>query len=364
MITTESLQNLNGDVIIPTEQIIYMKNNKLLTGGGTEIVLSNGSISGGGGSSGGSGTPTEVQDLSLEFTNTALAGLTNGIIEIDQEIDQGNFNRFETIITQKDFNLAPTMSDHFDVLKIQMKVRTAGYQMVKILLFDQYGKVINFNRVDSDTVQATSNTNIKIDVTSSGFMLVTNATYELANVFNTDTLPVAGVGGWYSLTSSTDANSNFTAMFTAPVSISKIRVYRCGAASTTFNGGTDAYDLILTDASNNTTTISVPKVGNDVFLTLDGATEQAVGVTGVAPTPDSKIKRFEFRVSTDGTNFTDISQEGTTSYIANPLTGMYTSKETFPSKNINSRKLFAKINVAEIDSIQSIKFNMWRMETI
>lgn len=365
MITVDNLQNLDGTILIPTEQILYFNNSKLINSLGTEILIS-GSSTGGGGDPdpGGSGTPTEVKDLTLEYSPLAIDLATNNIVEVTQDIGQGNFNRFEAIITQKEFMLVPELTDHFDVMKIQMNVKTAGYQMVKILLFDNDGKIINFNRVDSDTVQSTLNNNIKIDISSSGFMLVTNATYELANVFNTDKMPIAGVGGWYALTSSTDINSSFTAIFSAPVTVAKVRIYRCGAAVATFNGGSDVYDVKFTDVNDNSMTVSVPKVDNTTFLTLDGFKESILGVSGNIPSIDSKLNRFNFSVSTDGLNFTDISSEGEITYTQNPLTSSYTAIEKFPSKNINSQKLYFKIPDADIPNLKNIKLNMWRMETI
>lgn len=364
MITTESLQNLDGSVNIPTEQILYLKNSKLLTGSGTEIIITGGSSSGGGSTGGGSTNTTEIQDLTLEYTSTAIDAATDNIIEITQETDQGNFDKFEIMVIQNEFILTPDVTDHLDVMNIQMKVKSAGYQMVKILLFDNQGKIINFNRVGVATVQSTLNTNIKIDITATGFMLVTNSSYELANIFNTDKMPVAGVGGWYALTSSTDATANFNAMFSSPVSVAKVKIYRCGAASTTFNGGSSEYDVIFTDAANNKVTVNVPKVDNTTFLTLDGAKESTLGISGAMPSIDSKVKRFTLGVSTDGINFTDISTEGVTTQVQNSVTTAYVSTETFPKKNINSRKLFFKLPDTDIPDLNKVRINMWRLEVI
>ena len=365
MIITEKIENLDGSISIPTEQLLYYKNSKLVTGDGTVITLTGATSSGGGTEGGtGGGTPTEIQDLTMDFTSVAVDAATNNTIEIDQDSGQANFTKYEIILTQNDFTLTPSSATAFNLSKIQMNVKTAGYQLVKILMYDESDTLITFNRVDEDTVQKTSNNTIKIDTVSSGFMLVTNATYELANIFNTDKMPVAATGGWYALTSSSDATANFTATFSAPVGVAKVRIYRCGAASASFNGGTDVYTVKFTDSSGAVINVDVPKVADAVFTTISNPTIASIGSTGATPTIDSKLHKFTLGVSTDGTTFTDLSTSGVSTYSQNTTTLAYTAIETYPKTTINSAKLYFKIPDTDIQYLKSVKVNMWRTETI
>lgn len=369
MIAIEKIENLDGSVSIPTSQLLYFKDSKIVSGSGAVVTLT-GASSSGGGSTGGGGsttpTTTEVQDTTLDFTAVAIDAATNNTIEIDQETGQGPFNKHQFILTQNDFTLTAASSTMFNLSKITMNVKTAGYQLCKILLYDDTDTLITFSRVDADTVQKVSNTSIKVDFVSSGFTLITNATYELANILNTDKMPVAATGGWYALTSSTDTTANFTATFSAPVNVAKVRIYRCGAASTSFNGGTDVYTVKFTDSAGANISVDVPKVDNSVFTTISNPTIASVGTAGATPTVDSKLHKFTLNVSTDGTNFTDISADGVVTYVQNPTTLAYTATQTFPVTTLTttSSKLFFKLPDADIAYLKALKVNMWRLDTV
>lgn len=368
MITTEKIQNIDGNVSIPTSQLIYLSNAKLLTGGGATITLNGASTggTGGGGTTPTPTTPTEVQDTTLEFTPLAIDGATDNIIHITQDTGQSPFSKYQFVITQNDFTLTAGSSTAMELTKIQMNVSSAGYQLCKILLYDAADNIISFNRVDADTVQKTTNNTIKIDVVGSGFTLPTNASYELANIFNTDKMPIAGTGGWYALTASTDATANFTATFSAPVTVAKARIYRCGAASTSFNGGTTDYVVKFTDSSNVTVTANVPKVADAVFTQIANPTNITLGSSGVTPTVDSKTKRFTLGVSTDGVTFTDISADGVITTAQNSTTLAYTATETFPQRILStaSAHIYFKIPDADIASLKKVKVNMWRTDNL
>lgn len=367
MITTEKIESLDGSISIPTSQLLYFKDSKIVSGSGASITLTGSSSSGGtsgGGTTPPTKTPTEIQDLTLEYTPIAVDAAVNNTIEIDQDSGQANFTKYQFILTQQDFTLTADSMTMFPISKIQMNVQSAGYQLCKILMYDDTDTLITFSRVDADTVQKVSNNTVKIDVTSSGFTLVTNATYELANIFNTDKMPVAATSGWYALTSSTDATANFTAVFSAPVNVAKIRVYRCGAASTSFNGGTADYIVKISDDSSNTLTVNVPKVDNTVFTSLTDFTSSTLGTAGTLPAPETKLHKFTLGVSTDGVNFTNISADGVMTYVQNTTTGAYTATQTFPMNTINSAKVFFKIPDADIAYLKNVKINMWRTELI
>lgn len=370
MIAIEKIENLDGSVAIPTSQLLYFKDSKIVSGSGATITLtgaSSGGTSGGGTSGGGTTpTPTRVQDTTLTYTSTAVDAATNNVIEIDQETGQGNFSEYLFTLTQNDFTLTAGTSSTFALTKIQMNVKTAGYQLCKILLYDANDNLITFSRVDADTVQLVSNNATKVDFVSNGFMLITNATYELSNILNTDKMPVAATGGWYALTSATDATAAFTATFSAPVQVAKVRIYRCGAASTSFNGGTDVYTCVFTDSSNVTKSVDVAKVDNTVFTQIDNPTIATLSTAGVMPTVDSKIHKFTLGVSSDGVNFTDISSLGVSTYTQNSTTLAYTAVETFPQTVLptTTSKLFFKIPDADIAYLKSVKIDMWRIDMV
>ena len=137
MITTEKIQNIDGNVSIPTSQLIYLSNAKLLTGSGATITLNGASTggTGGGGTTPTPTTPTEVQDTTLEFTPLAIDGATDNIIHITQDTGQSPFSKYQFVITQNDFTLTAGSSTAMELTKIQMNVSSAGYQLCKILLY-------------------------------------------------------------------------------------------------------------------------------------------------------------------------------------------------------------------------------------
>lgn len=368
MITVEKIQSLDGTISIPTSQLLYFKNNKIVTGGGATITLTGASSGGTGGETGGGTgpTPTEVQDTTLEYTPLAIDSAINNTIEITQDSGQSPFSKFQFALTQQEFTLTAGTTSAMELTKIQMNVNSAGYQLCKILMYDENDAMITFNRVDADTVQKTSNNTIKIDTVSSGFTLVTNATYELANIFNTDKLPVAATGGWYALTSNTDATANFTATFSAPVTVAKVRIYRCGAASASFNGGSTDYTVKFTDANTSVITVNVPKVADAQFTGIANPTLANLGSSGEAPTIESKVKRFTLGVSTDGITFTDITADGVITTAQNQTTLAYTATETFPQRTLStaSPKLYFKIPDADIPMLKNVKVSMWRIDNI
>ena len=53
MITVEKIQSLDGTISIPTSQLLYFKDNKIVTGGGTTITLTGVTTGGGTGGTGG-----------------------------------------------------------------------------------------------------------------------------------------------------------------------------------------------------------------------------------------------------------------------------------------------------------------------
>ena len=369
MITVEKIQSLDGTISIPTSQLIYFKNSKLVTGNGATITLAGGT---GGtdpedpGTGGGGTTPTEVQDTTLEYTPLAIDLATDNIIEINQDSGQSPFSKYQFILTQQEFTLTAGTSTSMELTKVQMNINSAGYQLCKILMYDANDTLITFNRVDADTVQKTSNNTIKIDIVASGFTLVTNATYELANIFNTDKMPVAATGGWYALSSNTDGTANFTATFSAPVTVAKVRIYRCGAASTSFNGGSNDYTVKFSDASSGMVTVNVPKVADAQFTGITSPTLADLGSSGEIPTIESKVKRFSLGVSLNGVDFTDISSDGVISTIQNPTTLAYTATETFPQRILStaSPKIYFKIPDSDISMLKNVKVNMWRIDNI
>lgn len=86
MITVEKIQSLDGTISIPTSQLLYFKDNKIVTGGGATITLTGASSGGTGGETGGGTgtTPTEVQDTTLEYTPLAIDSAVNNTMEIAQ----------------------------------------------------------------------------------------------------------------------------------------------------------------------------------------------------------------------------------------------------------------------------------------
>ena len=227
MIATEQLQNLEGNISIPTSQLIYLKGGKLYTGGGDIITLA-----GSGGTNptdptdptdpGGGGTtpsPTEVQDLTLQYAPIAIDSAEDNTIRIDQDIGQANFSKYQFTLTQNEFTLSSGSSEYMAVSKVKMKINSIGYQVVKILMYDENNELLTFSRTDADTVQRTTNSTIKIDINATAFALVTNASYELANIFNTDKMPVAAAAGWFAVTSNTDGAANFEAIFSSTINV-------------------------------------------------------------------------------------------------------------------------------------------------
>lgn len=367
MIATELFQNLDGDISIPTSQIIYLKAGKLVTGGGDIITITGADGTGGGGTidpgTGGGTTPppaSEVQDLTLEYTSLAVDVAVDNTILINQDIGQANFSKYEFILTQNEFTLSAGTTTSMAVSKIKMNINSAGYQICKILMYDENNQLITFSRTDENTVQLVSNPTIKIDITGVAFTLVTNATYELSNIFNTDKMPIASSSGWYALTSNTDASASFEAVFSSTVNVSRVVIYRQGASTVTFNGGSNDYTVKFIDASNNEKIINVPKVVDSQFTTLNNPTQDTLGSVGSLPDPTTKLHKFNLSTSLDGITFTDITSEGVTTYVQNSVTLGYEATTKYPIKTIDSPKLYFKLPDADITFLNKVKINMWR----
>lgn len=367
MIATELFQNLDGNISIPTSQIIFLKNGKLITGAGDIITLTGtgGTTNpGGGGTDPGDGgtttPPTEVQDLTLQYTPIAIDSAVDNIVRIDQDTGQANFSKYQFTITQNEFTLSAGTSSSMAVSRIKMKINSVGYQIVKILMYDEADQLITFSRTDADTVQRTTNSSVKIDINAAGFTLITNASYELANIFNTDKMPVASTAGWYSVTSNTDINANFEAILSSTINVSRVVIYRQGASSTTFNGGTNDYTITFIDAANVEKVINVPKVTDSEFVTIANPTTSTLGSSGKLPDPSTKVYNFTLGTSLDGITFEDISGEGTTTYTQNPTTQGYIATTVYPLKTVNTNKLFFKIPDKDITSLAGVKIDMWR----
>ena len=366
MIATEQLQNLEGNISIPTSQLIYLKGGKLYTGGGDIITLAGSEgtnptdpINPGDG--GGTNPPsTEVQDLTLQYAPIAIDSAEDNTIRIDQDIGQANFSKYQFTLTQNEFTLSSGSSEYMAVSKIKMKINSVGYQVVKILMYDETDQLITFSRTDADTVQRTTNSNIKIDINATAFALVSNASYELSNIFNTDKMPIAAAAGWFAVTSNTDSSANFEAILSSTINVSRVIIYRQGASSASFNGGTEDYDVTFIDASNTEKLIKVPKVNDDQFTTLNNPTTSTLGSSGSIPDPSTKVYKFTLGTSLDGITFTDLSNEGVTTYTQNSVTQGYIATTTYPLKIIDSNKLFFKIPDKDISSLQGVKIDMWR----
>lgn len=362
MIAIESIQNLDGNIIIPTSQILQFKDNNLMTADGKTITLTGVDTSGTGGTGGTTPPPTstEVQDLSMNYTALAIDAAIDNTIQITQDAGEANFSKHEFILTQNDFTLSASTISSIAVSKIKMTIQEQGYQICKILMYDTSDNLITFSRFSSNAVQKTSNTSIKIDIVTTGFTLVTNATYEPANIFNTDKLPVAGTSGWYAVTANTDPTSNFVATFSSTIDVAKIVVYRQGASSVSFNGSTKDYQIIITDSANVDKVINIPKVSDAQFVTLDNPVITNLGSTGALPDPSTKLHKFTLNTSLDGITFSDISNDGVTTFVQNPTTLAYTATTTYPIKTIDSSKLFFKIPDGDINFLNKVKVNMWR----
>lgn len=304
-------------------------------------------------------TPSKVRtvDTQISVLPAAIDAAQNNVYLLTQDSGQPNWSEVQFKINQNDFSLASGSVGTAMVTKIKFNIRSAGYQMVKILLYDKNNNIITFKRTDSNTVERTTDSTIKIDVTSNGFMLVDNATYELANIFNTDKLPVALAAGWYSVTSNTDATASFEALFTTPVEVSKIRVYRCGASSVSFNGGSDPYDIVITDNSAKTYSLAVPKATAAEFSTITAFKELSLDSTGGVVDISTKVHPFVFEFSTDGINYETPTAVQTSSQ--NATTGLYTVLNTYPNKLVDTNKLYVKVPDADIPFLKNIIVDCW-----
>lgn len=373
MITVETLENLNGEISINTKDIITLdSSNNLITGDGKIITIT--------GTSGGGGTTpdpdpdpdpgtdpvlTETQDSTITILPTAIDSMQNNIYEVIQETADPGWSKIKPIIYQNDFSLESSSGGSMMLSKINFAVRSAGYQIVKVLLFNKNiseTTPIAFTRVDADTVALASNPSNVIDITSNGFTLITNATYELANILNTDKMPTAGASGWFSLTSNTDGTAKFQATFTTPIEVTNVRIYRCGGSSTTFNGGVDPYDVTFTGNSSDIVTIEVPKVSDADFVGITAFTSGDLGGTGGGTlTPEDKKYNFSFSYSLDGTTFTDVSPL-TQVAEQNTTSGLWTFNNTYADIVIdatNQRNFFVKIPDQDIPNLKNLQLKSW-----
>lgn len=309
-------------------------------------------------STGGTIQKVRTPDTELTILPAAIDLIQDNNYLIEQDVGQPNWSEYQLDIIQNDFSLAAGAAGTALVSKIKMNIRSVGYQMVKILLYDKNNNIITFKRsLTSKSVERSTDSTMKIEITSNGFMLVDNATYELANIFNTDKLPAAGVAGWYSVTSNTDATASFEAICSTPIEVSKIRIYRCGGSSASFNGGSDPYDILVTDNSNKTYSVVVPKVSSAEFATITAFKEEPLDSSGGVVDISTKVHNFSLSVSTNGIDYETLVGNQTSSQ--NQTTGLYTVVFSYPNKIIDSRKLYIKLPDTDIPFLKNVVAKQW-----
>lgn len=303
----------------------------------------------------------EVQDLTVNVTGSVIDALTDNVYTITQEANQPGWSNFETIITQEDISLATSGGTTTALSQIKFNIKTAGYQIIKILLYADGATVpISFSRVDAATVKLVSNPLITAAIVSNGMMLVTNASYELANILNTDKMPVAGSAGWYSLTTNTDATASFTLTFSSPIDVASARIYRCGGTST-FNGGTDVYTVNFIDNANVSKIVDVPKVTDAQFATISAYTSASLASTGAPIDIETKKHTFSLSYSYDGVTFTPATASSNVS-TQNATTGLWSVDYKYPKvaiSNVGQKSLYVKVPDADIAYLKNLKINFW-----
>lgn len=383
MITVEKLESLDGSVAIPTKDIITFDilTGNLVTGDGKVVTATGTGSSGGTGGTGGTGgdtggtggtgggtVTTEVEDTLLTILPAAIDSAQDNIYKVSQETNQPGWSKIQPIIYQTEFSLESTGGGSMMLSKIDFAVRSAGYQMIKILLFNANSATpttpISFGRLSLNSVKLGSDATKTVSITSNGFMLVDNATYELANILSTDKMPVAGTSAWYSLTANTDATAKFSAVFSSPIEVTSARIYRCGASTASFNGGSEPYDVVFTDNNAATKSIEVPKVSEALFTGITAYTTAALESSGVAVTAESKKYNFTFSYSLNGTNYTlatPISQVAE----QNATSGLWTYKNTYAPIIITGttqKDFYIKIPDTNIANLKNVQVKQWYLQ--
>ena len=305
---------------------------------------------------------TEVQDLAVNITGATIDALTNNVYTISQESNEPGWSSFEPVITQNDISLASSGGTSMSLSQIKFNIKSAGYQIIKILLYaDGATTPISFIRgADEKTVKMASNPLLTCQFTSNGMMLVTNATYELANILNTDKMPVAGTSGWYSLTTNTDATASFTATFSCPVDVANVRIYRCGGTST-FNGGTDDYTVKFIDNALNEKIVSVPKLTDTLYASISNYVGESLATAGTPIDIATKKHIFNFSYSYDNVTFVDAASTSTID-TQNSTTGLWSVDYVYPKIMIpttGQKTLYVKVPDADITYLKNLKVKFW-----
>ena len=304
---------------------------------------------------------SEVQDLTINVTGAVIDALQNNVYTITQESNQPGWSNFEPIITQNDISLATSGGTTIALSQIKFNVKSAGYQIIKILLYaDGATSPMTFTRVDSATVKSVANPLITGAIVSNGMSFVTNATYELANILNTDKMPVAGTAGWYSLTTNTDATASFTLTFSSPINVASARIYRCGGTSS-FNGGTDSYTVTFIDNAGVSKAVDVPKVTDAQFATITAYTSASFTTTGTPIDIETKKHLFSLSYSYDNVTFTPMTSSGNTA-THNTTTDLWSVDFAYPKTtipNVGQKTLYVKVPDADIAYLKNLKINFW-----
>ena len=310
-------------------------------------------------------TKLETKDQSITILPAAIDSAQNNSYEIIQETGEPGWSKFQPFIVQNEFSLAASGGDAMMLSKIKFAIKSIGYQIVKILLYPKDSSTpIAFSRVTDAKVKSVSNPSIECDIQTNGFMLVTNATYESANILSTDKMPVAGTSGWFSLTTNTDNNSAFTATFNSPIEVASVRIYRCGASAVSFNGGTLPYEVTFVGNDLSEVKIEVPKVSDTDFVTLNNTTTGNLATVGAPIDIETKKHQFDFSYSLDGTSFIPATVQSNNA-VENTQTGMWTVTYTYPEiiiANQNQRNIFLKIPDQDIQYLKNLKIDAWYLE--
>lgn len=304
----------------------------------------------------------ETEDSLIEIQSSTIDSLQGNVMELVQDVGQSGWNKFQPVITQQDFSLVTSSVDSMSVKKIKFNIRSAGYQLVKILLYELGSDTpIEFNRIDSKTLNLVSDSSNILNIVSNGFMLVDNANYELSNIFNTAKMPTTSATGWFALTAASDTNSAFEATFSIPKDIASIRIYRCGTTTTTFNGGNDPYDVEVIDNAGSSKSFEVPKLNDTLFTSVANYISGSLGAEPINLSPEDKKYNFNFSYSFDNITFTDITPLDQIA-IENTVSNLWTYENTYNiinTPNDNQRSIFIKVPDTDIQFLKNIKIKTW-----
>lgn len=298
---------------------------------------------------------TIVEDNIFNLLNTAFV---DNKTTITQDVGQTNWEKF--LFETHELWSPSSGSGSFDLKTLHFSTADSGYQIIKLILLDTAGEVINYipDGSNSMVLRKPDGTNF-VTITQSGYeALMGNDAYKMTNVLDTQRLPDGSTSGWFIISS---GPAEFTLDFDKVQQIGSIRAYRCGSLES-FNGGTNPYKIVLSSdpkpLSGPVTgqTFDVPKLDNSVF---PDQTKFTVITPNSSGTGTESNSTYTLEVSSDGLVWNTLAEDSQTAVDSGAKKLTTTTFTHIPDTSLDSLQIKLTSSSGNLDTLDKLKVTTW-----